>query len=50
MLVDVHHPHWLSAWKFVVEQGYGRAPATIETHEAEKPTTIIRLFGQDIRL
>ena len=30
VLADKAHPAWLGAWKFLAEQGYGKAPQSVD--------------------
>ena len=50
VLDDPEHPAWLSALRFVAEQGYGKARQQLEvTSEAEKPVKqVLVIAGQRI--
>ncbi len=52
VLDDPAHPAWLSALRFVAEQGYGKARQQVEvTAETEKPRKqVIVIGGQRIEL
>jgi hypothetical protein len=37
ILENTDHPGWLSVWKFVAEQGYGKAPQAAEIATEQEP-------------
>jgi hypothetical protein len=52
ILEDPDHPGWLSVWKFVAEQGFGKAPQAAEmaAEEELKPIQVIVIGDQRIEI
>lgn len=48
VLDNPEHPAWLSVWKFVAEQGFGRAPQAIGTEEEPPRRQVFKICGQEI--
>jgi hypothetical protein len=52
ILKNPDHPAWLTVWKFVAEQGFGKAPQAAEmaAEEELKPIQVIVIGDQRIEI
>lgn len=51
VLANPKHPAWLGAWKFLAEQGYGRAPQNVDVTSGGEPVRqVLVIAGQRVEL